>query len=201
MSANPFSNPDEPFLPRQQAFIAEYLIDAKPEAAAVRAGYEPDSAAGSAGNLLRNPRIIDAIKRGQAQRLARVNMQADTVIVELAALALSRIDHYVVDDDGNVQLTAGAPENAMAAIQSVKRKKTVREAKNGELIITYDVEIKLWDKPGALKLMGKHAGVAACFDKLVVTGPHGGPIEMITEVRRVLVRMSEDDQREDEVVH
>jgi phage terminase small subunit len=189
VASNPFSTHDEPLLPKAVAFIAEYLVDAKVPAAAERAGYSDGDA--SAASLLRDPRIVDAIKRGQAQRLARVNLQADTVVVELAALAFSRIDHYVVDDDGNVQLTEGAPENAMAAIQSVKRKKTVREDKDGNLTITYDVELRLWDKPGSLKLLGKHANVAACFDQMRVTGQDGEPLEVITRIVRVTVTPGE----------
>lgn len=204
MAANPLSTSESPFLPRQSVFIAEYLVDLNATQAAIRAGYEPESAGVVGSNLLHNPRILAAIERGKAQRIARVNMTADTVLQELSMLATSRIDHYVIDDDGQVQLAEGAPDGAMAAIQSVKRKKTIRESKDGEMFITYDVEIRLWDKPGALKLMGKHAGIAACFDRLEITGRNGNPIETITEVRRVIIHAeSRDEQQEerDEVIH
>ncbi len=76
----------------------------------------------------------------------------------------------------------------MRAISSVKKK--IRHAKDGS--ITYEVEFRLWDKPGSLKLMGKHAGVAACFDKLEVTGKDGGPIA-ITQVRSIIVDPKADE--------
>lgn len=97
----------------------------------------------------------------------------------MAALALSSIDHYVITDEGQVTLAEGAPPNAMAAVQSIKRKTRsyydkVRECEVRE----YDVEIRLWDKPAPLKLMGRHANVKACFDRVEVTGAGGGPIEI-----------------------
>ena len=164
--------------PRQVAFVAEYLIDLNGTQAAIRAGYAPNSANEQAVALLAHPSISKAIARGKAQRLSRVNITADTVLQEMSALALSNVSHYVISDDGQVELAEGAPENAMAAIQSIKRRKTVRETRDGELFITYDVELRLWNKPEPLKLMGKHANVAACFDRLEVTGAGGGPIEV-----------------------
>jgi hypothetical protein len=60
----------------------------------------------------------------------------------------------------------------MAAVKSLKKK--TRVAPDGT--VTYEVEFALWDKPGQLKLMGKHAGVAACSDRVEITGKDGGPI-------------------------
>jgi phage terminase small subunit len=165
--------------PRQAAFVAEYLIDLNGTQAAIRAGYAQDSAGVEATRLLTNANIADAVARGKAQRLSRVNTTAESVLHEMSALAQSRIDHYVVTDEGQVTLAEGAPENAMAAVQSIKRKTRVYYDKvhNAE-VREYDVEIRLWNKPEPLKLMGRHANVAACFDRVEVTGKDGGPIEI-----------------------
>lgn len=93
----------------------------------------------------------------------------------MSLLANSCLDHYYVDDDGQVQLTETAPDGAMRAIQSIKRRKTVKESRDGELTITYDVEIRLWDKPAPLKLMGRHVGLFP--DRVEHVGRDGGPIE------------------------
>ena len=95
-------------------------------------------------------------------------------------LALSNISHYVVTDEGQVTLVEGAPENAMAAVQSIKRKTRVHyDTKTGaELYREYDVELRLWNKPEPLKLMGRHANVKACFERVEVTGVGGGPVEV-----------------------
>jgi hypothetical protein len=111
-------------------------------------------------------------------RAIRVNMTADSVLEEVACLANASVEHYKVSDDGNLILAEGAPPNAMKAIQSVKRRKIVKEDAAGGITITYEVEFKLWDKPGALKLMGRHVGIKAFADRLELTGAGGGPIEI-----------------------
>lgn len=173
-----------PELPkRRAAFVAEYLIDLNGTQAAIRAGYSPHTANEQAAQLLADVSVAAHVERAKAQRFARVNTTADSVLHEVSLLAQSCVEHYEVDDFGNLRAAEGAPEGAMRAVASVKKK--IRHAKDGS--ITYEVEFRLWDKPGSLKLMGKHAGVAACFDKVEVTGKDGGPLEMITEVRRVVV--------------
>jgi phage terminase small subunit len=183
--------------PRQAAFVAEYMLDLNATKAAERAGYEPTFGPG----LLRHKPVSNAVARSLAQRELRINIKQDDVLLEMSLLANSRIDHYVVDDEGQVTLADGAPEGAMAAVQSIKRKKTVRQSRDGDLTITYDVEIRLWDKTGPLKLIGRHIGLF--HDRIEVTGKDGGPIETISEVRRVIVRTPPDDATESrpEAVH
>ena len=173
---------------RQAAFVAEYLIDLNGTQAAIRAGYSPTSAAEVASEALRNSNVAAAIERGKAQRFARVNISADSVLNEVHALATSRVEHYEIDDFGNLRAKDDAPDNAMAAVASVKKR--IRHAKDGS--ITYEVEFRLWDKPGSLKLMGKHAGVAACFDKMEITGKDGAPIEVVSRIVRKIVDPKEE---------
>ncbi len=161
-------------LPRRAAFVAEYLVDLNGTQAAIRAGYSPATANEQAARLLADASVKLAVERGKAQRNARVNTTADSVLHEMSLLAQSNIEHYYIDDFGQLKPTDDAPDGAMRAIRSIKRK--VRHDKEGG--VTYEVEFTLWDKPGSLKLMGKHANVAACFDRVEVTGPKGGPIEL-----------------------
>ena len=163
--------------PRQAAFVAEYLIDLNGTQAAIRAGYAHDSASVEAVRLLANDKIAASVARGQAQRTSRVNISQDTVLHEMSMLALSRIDHYVVSDDGQVELAEGAPEDAMAAVQSIKRKTRVHYDNQGNVTgKTYDVELRLWDKPTPLKLTGRHVGLYP--DRVEHVGKGGGPIEL-----------------------
>lgn len=193
--ANVEGEPELPELnPRQRAFVAEYLRDLNGTQAAIRAGYSAATAGEISSRLLTDARIANAVARGKEHRLAAVNVSAETILAEMNALASSDVDHYVITDDGRVALAPGAPPNAMKAIQSIKRKTRIETRGKGEDAVEvrhYDVELRLWDKPGSLKLMGKHAGVKACYDRLEVSGPDGGPIP-ITEVRSVVV----DPQKE-----
>jgi phage terminase small subunit len=173
---------DTPLTPRQRAFVEEYLTDLNGSQAAIRAGYSPTSAHVIATENIRKPNIAAAIARGQAARANRVGITKETVLQEMAVLAMSSLDHYQIDDQGNVKPAEGAPDGVMRAIQSIKRSVTV--AKDGSK--TYHAEVRLWMKAEPLKLMGRHVGLFA--DRVEHTGKDGGPIEQVTEIRRTIVR-------------
>ena len=174
-----------PLEPRQQAFVNEYIIDLNGTQAAIRAGYSPATATQIASDQLSKPNVAASVARAKAQRLQRVNIKQDDVLHEMSLLAMSRIDHYVVSDDGQVELAEGAPDGAMAAVQSIKRKtKIFRDREGIKTHREYDVELRLWDKPQPLKLTGRHVGLYP--DRVEHVGKGGGPIE-IAEVCSVIV--------------
>lgn len=170
---------------RQEAFVHEYLIDLHGTRAAIRAGYAAGSAAVEASRLLSLPHIADAVEHGIEQRLARTNMAADDVLYEMSLLAYSDVEHYRIGDEGEVSLAPGAPVGAVRAIQAIKRRRHVRFDPDGSVTVTHDLELRLWDKIGPLRLLGRHVGLFA--DRIEVTGPNGGPIETITRVERVII--------------
>lgn len=144
--------------PRQQRFVGEYLVDLNGTQAAIRAGYSPKTANPAASRLLANVTIREAIETAQAKRAARTEITQDRVLDELSLLAFSNLEHYSVSDTGDVALTEGAPVGAMRALQSIKRRITTRNRGEDSEVIR-EVEIRLWDKPGPLKLAGQHVGI------------------------------------------
>lgn len=174
--------------PRQQVFVDEYLIDLSASQAALRSGYAPS--AGSA--LLSHPAIAAAVQVAKAQRLTRVKMTQDQVLHELSLLSHSSIDHYKVNAAGDVWLADGAPRGAMRAVQSIERAFNTRTTKDGDVIMTCTVRIKLWDKPTPLKLMGKHVGLFP--DRVEHTGKDGQPIETVNRIENVIVDPKPEEQ-------
>lgn len=176
---------------KERAFVTEYVIDQNGTQAVFRAGCfnvtTSESAAVAASRLLKRTNVAALLDVLMAQRATRVNMTADSVLHEMALLSHSDISHYVIDDRGQVQLAAGAPEGAMRAIKSLKRKSIVKLGKgdDAEGSITYEVELTFWDKPAPLKLMGRNVGLFP--DKVEVTGKNGAPIEVVTKIERVVV--------------
>lgn len=170
---------------RQELFIQEYLIDLNATKAAIRAGYSESNAGSYSSDLMADPRVSQRIATALAQRETRVGMTREQVLQEMSLLANSRIEWFEADEDGNVVLTDKAPEGAMGCIQSVKRKFQTRTDREGNVFKTVDVEIKLWDKPAPLKLMGRHVGLFP--DKIELTGKDGKPLEMVHRVERVIV--------------
>lgn len=180
---------DSPIPPRQSAFIDYYLADADLNAtrAAIMAGYSPATAASIASNILDYPNVKREVAARKAQREARLNITQDKVLSEMNLLAESRIEHYVAMDDGTVVPAPGAPAGCMAAIKSIERKFETITKGVGEAAITVKtcvVKIQLWDKPGSLKLIGRHVNLFA--DRVEHVGAGGGPIE-IQEIRSTIV--------------
>lgn len=175
---------------REKAFAREYVLDGNGTQAVLRTGcynVTNKSAGIQAVRLLARPHVVALIEQLSALNESRAAMTQASVLSEMALLSHSDVGHYVIDDDGQVQLTPDAPPGAMRAIKSIKRKKTVRQEKgeDGAITITYDVELTLWDKPDPLKLMGRQTGLFP--NKVEVTGKNGGPIEAVTRVERVIV--------------
>ena len=145
---------------KQRAFVEEYLVDLNATQAAIRAGYSAATACEIGSELLAKPAVAAAVAAGMAQRSHRTNLKQDSVLYEMSLLALSSISHYVIDDvSGEVRMAPGAPIGAIHAIQSIKRRTFVSTDANGNERRTYEVELKLWDKPTPLTLLGRHVGL------------------------------------------
>jgi len=170
-----------PLSPRQAAFVQEYIIDLNGTQAAIRAGYSPTSAGETGCELLKYPNVAAALEKAKAQRASRVAVTQDSVLHEMSLLANASVDHYFVDEHGDLKAKPEAPDGAIRAVASIK--KTTRIDKDDN--ITYTVEFKLWDKPGSLKLMGRHINLFP--DRVEHTGAGGGPIETVSKVERVVV--------------
>lgn len=157
---------------KRARFVEEYLKDLNATQAAIRAGYSSASAEVQGPRLLGNAQVKIAIAERKAKRAKGAVLTQKRVLKELRALAFSNVTHYVIDDFGNVGLAPGAPENAMAAISSIDKTTKVDEEGNR----TYNVKLKFWDKPGTLKLAGRHIDVKGFADRTEITGKNGGAI-------------------------
>lgn len=112
----------------------------------------------NASRLLTNADILARIEELRAEQRKRLGVDVDRVLKEYVLLSYSDIDHYRMDDDANVVLSKDAPEGALRALSSVKRK--IRIYRRGETDVKeVDVEIKLWNKNTALQDLGKHLGL------------------------------------------
>lgn len=160
--------------PKQRKFVAEYVLSLNAEASALAAGYSPKTAKSQGFRLLTHATIAKAIERGKQALEVRTEITQERVLAELALLAFSDVSHYEVDELGlNVKLAANAPRHAMRAISSIKRKTFTTE----DGAVTREVEIKLWDKPGPLKLAGRHVGLFP--DKVQIETKDDKPIAII----------------------
>lgn len=151
--------------PKQQVFVREYLLDLNATAAARRAGYSERTADRIGPELLGKNWVAAAIAAAQAERAERTQVTADRVLTELARIGLSDV-RALFDDDGRLLPVAKLPAHVAAAVSSVE----VVSGSDGAV-----TKIKLWDKPRALEMIGKHLGMFR--DRVEVTGKDGGAIQ------------------------
>ena len=130
------------------------MLDLNGKQAAIRAGYSPKTAEVLASQTLRIPKVQAAITAAQVRRSQRTEIAQDTVLRELAVLAQSSIDHYVIDDQGNVQVRDGVPPEAIRAVASLKKKIIHTES-----AVIYETTIPLWNKPASVRMAGEHTGL------------------------------------------
>lgn len=162
MTASLATVPEPDSLPlanaRHERFCHEYLIDHNGTAAYLRVGYKSSAAAAavSASSLLRNPKIAARVAYLEAQRLEQIGMTADAVLRELEVLGTSDIRHYkFTDTPEGIALAENAPDVAMRAVQSVRRKVRTIDREDGQRETVEEVEFRLWSKPAALRMAGE----------------------------------------------
>ena len=120
--------------------------------------------------LLRLPRRSP---RRRDERAERVHFDQDRVLAELTLQAFSDLTHYETDESGNVTLTAAAPEGAMRALQSIKKK--IRSYTDDDRVCA---RVRGRDQAvgQAWHAEARRAPRRPVPDRVEVSGPNGGPI-------------------------
>lgn len=178
-----------PAADRHERFCQEYLLDLNATAAYQRTypDASPASCEAAGCRLLGNVKVAQRIADLQAELLNRVQVSQDDILRELMIIGYSDVRHFVINEQGHLELAEGAPDVAWRAVSSVKH----RIVSNGEYT-TREVEYKLWNKNNALELLGRHRG--AFPNKHEHTGPGGGkiPYHFTFEIAKAGAQQLED---------
>jgi phage terminase small subunit len=147
----------KPLNHRERLFVAALLADREMNQtnAALAAGYSPRTAKGMGSEVANRPHVRAEIELAIAMRESVAAVTAERVLREVDTVSLSCVSHYRISDAGDLELTEDAPPDAMRAVASVKRR--TRTDKDGS--VTREVEFRLWDKPGTLRLSMQHRGM------------------------------------------
>lgn len=152
-------NGEQVLNPRQRRFVDEYLVDLNATQAAIRAGYSSRTAGAVGHENLTKPEIATAVQAAIDERAKRTNVTQDRVVEELSVVSFSNIWDYEIDENGHVALSIGVRPEAIRAVASIKRKRRTIPRKDDAPIVEIETEIRLWDKPGTLRLAGQHLGM------------------------------------------
>ncbi len=139
---------------KQIRFCKEYIIDANKTQAAIKAGYSSKTAESQGSRLLTNVNVVNFIQelKKDVEKANKITIQK--VLNELDKMAFSNITDYIEVKEDTITLTdwTKLSKEQTAAIESV------HQTKDG-------YRIKLYNKPHALEMIGKHLGMFAEIDK------------------------------------
>ena len=127
--------------PRQRLFVREYLTDLNASAAALRAGYRPDSGR----RLLRRPAVRALIDEEIRKRDKRIEISQDKILNELARIAFCNPRAIISWNGSRITLADGdsvSPETAAAISE-------IAESAGG-------IRIRFYDKLKAVELLMRH---------------------------------------------
>ena len=139
--------------PKQSIFVKEYLIDLNGTQAAIRAGYSPKTANEQAARLLAHASVSEAVANAMAKRAEKIEINADYVLAQAVKLH----------------------ERCMQEIEPMTDRR-------GEPIVDdMGRQVYVFNAAGAakaLELVGKHVGVGAFTEKVQLSGPDSGPVQI-----------------------
>lgn len=142
---------------KQRLFVQEYLIDLNATQAAIRAGYSEHTAKDIGCENLAKPNIQAAIQEAMAKRLERTQLSQDKTLREYARLAYSDPRKFF-KKDGSLIPIHELDDDTAACIGGIDIQEHWEGTGNdAELIKTK--KIKIIDKLGALRDVGKHQGI------------------------------------------
>jgi len=165
---------------KQARFVDEYLLDCNATQAAVRAGYSLRTAHRIGAENMQKPAVLSAIRERQAERAARVQLEAHDLLEELAVIVRSDVRNFQVDDAGELTLRAGVPDKAWRAVSSVKHKIRVERVGEAE-VVHRDIEFRLWPKVDAIRTAREHLGLTGA--------PAVAPVDQAAAIRAALLAM------------
>jgi phage terminase small subunit len=186
---------------KQRLFVAEYLGDLNATQAAIRAGYSRTSARTAGWRNLRRPEVQAAIAEAQAPRLAKLAIDAETVLAELARIAQANVlDYMRIGEGGEPIVDFSRLDRASAAALSEIVVEDFPNARGAGKREVRKVRFRLHDKLAALRELAKLFGVAAQADSDLAEQTSAPPQHDSRQVARAVVAILESAAIEDEDV-
>ena len=154
----------------QQRFVEEYLVDLNASAAVRRAGYAGEDAGTRGSQLMKEPKVRNAIATAMEARAAATNVDATFVLTHLSEILRADFGD-IVNEDGSYKpihswpkiwrqmLTGLDTEEIWAKVESPKGKQT--DHRGERELVGRVLKAKFVDRLRALELAGRHVDVKA----------------------------------------
>lgn len=147
-SENPQKGKRPRLTPKMVLFVQNYLVSTNAAQAAIAAGYSPKTAAAMGRKLLSKPVIDDAIQRAMNERVERLHINQDMVLLELMGVIKANIGDYLTFGPGGIVFKdmSEIPPEKVALIKEISQGKA-------------GIKIALPDKLDALEKLARHLGM------------------------------------------
>lgn len=158
---------------KQEMFCREFLIDLNGTQAAIRAGYSENTAGAIGHENMTKPEIQNRINELKIERLKRLNINQDYVLIRLVEIdQLDVLD--IMNDDLSFKPLGEWPKVWRQFICGIDLSeiKEISEG-NDKVIGSVLKKIKWPDKVKNLELLGKHVDIAAFKDRVELSGNVG----------------------------
>jgi len=142
--------------PKQQRFVAEYLVDLNATQAAIRAGYSPKTANEQGARLLAKASVTEAVQAGTAKQLQKLELTAEMVKARLATLAFQDV-RKLFDEQGNLKPLHTLDDQAAAMVAGLEVVK--KNVAAGDGVVDTVHKVKIVDPVKPLEMLAKHFGV------------------------------------------
>lgn len=142
--------------PKQERFVAEYLVDLNATQAAIRAGYSPKTAKEQGARLLTNVHIQKAVQERRQQHQANTGLTVERVLLEAMRLAFFDI-RKLTDAEGNPIPINQLDDDTAAAIQGLEL--ATERSRDEDGSVTVVRKYKIADKNAAVERLFKHLGL------------------------------------------
>lgn len=172
--SDPDKGPGGGLTPKQARFVEEYLKDLNATQAAIRAGYEANSADVTGSRLLGNAKVQSALSEAQAARSERTKIDADWVLRRLVAEAEADLAE-IYDEQMRLKPVHEWPQIWRKGLVCGLKVAEIWEGFGEERKVVGELrEVKLSDRVKRLELIGKHVDVQAFKEQV----EHKGSISL-----------------------
>lgn len=144
--------------PKQERFVAEYLVDLNATQAAVRAGYSEKTAYSQGQRLLKKVELQATIRAEMEKRSRRVEITQDRVLQEYARLAFFD-PRKLFEKNGKPKEISQLDDDTAAALVGLDVAEEYTGAGEDRAFVGYTKKYRLANKLGALDSLGKHLGM------------------------------------------
>ncbi|WP_374846658.1 terminase small subunit [Brucella ciceri] len=164
--------------PKQERFVAEYLIDLNATQAAIRAGYSEKTAQQQGSRLLLNVLVQEAIAKGREKTAAKLEITKERIVEELAKIAFADIRKAVRWGKSPIDTTSeNASPNGLGIypvelVPSEEIEDEIAAAVSEVSLTQTGIKIKMHDKKAALVDIAKLLGF------MVEKHEHSGDISL-----------------------